>query len=362
MTASEIDRTDSLTGTRVLAVDDSHSICILISRWLQKEGYVCDVANNVDEALDKLQNNEYHLVISDIMMPGRTGIDLLEILKKSYQNIAVIMATAVDNRETAIKTLQLGAYGYVMKPFDKNEFLISVVNALERRRLTLASREYEKRLEQEVRERTDDIRRREEEIALRLISASGYRDEETGEHIKRLGLYSAKMAEALGWNLEKLDYLRVAAPMHDVGKIGIPDEVLRKPGKLTPEEFEIIKKHTTIGEQILTGTDIPLLNMAAEIALSHHEKWDGSGYPNKIAGEQIPEEARIVAIADVYDALSNNRVYRAAMPEEKVLAIMKEGRGSHFDPTLFDLFLDILPEFRLILKKHGDIMCVRPTG
>jgi len=361
MIVNEMNSPASFSGAQVLAVDDSHSICILISRWLQKEGYLCDIANNVDEALDKLTSNQYQLVISDIMMPGRTGIDLLEILKDSYPHIAVIMATAVDNRETAIKTLQLGAYGYVMKPFDKNEFLISVVNALERRRLTLASREYEKRLEEEVRERTDDIRRREEEIALRLISASGYRDEETGEHIKRIGLYSAKIAESLGWKLGDIDFLRVAAPMHDVGKIGIPDEVLLKPGKLTPEEFEIIKKHTIIGERILGGSNIQLLNMAAEIALSHHEKWDGSGYPNGIAGENIDASARIVAIADVYDALSNDRVYRAAMPEEKVLAIMKEGRNSHFDPNLFDLFLELLPQFRMILKAHRDVVQVRPA-
>jgi putative two-component system response regulator len=149
--------------------------------------------------------------------------------------------------------------------------------------------------------------------------------------------------------------------MHDVGKIGIPDEVLLKPGKLTPEEFEIIKKHTIIGERILGGSNIQLLNMAAEIALSHHEKWDGSGYPNGIAGENIDASARIVAIADVYDALSNDRVYRAAMPEEKVLAIMKEGRNSHFDPNLFDLFLELLPQFRMILKAHRDVVQVRPA-
>ncbi|MBI5556382.1 MAG: response regulator [Deltaproteobacteria bacterium] len=347
-------------ATKILAVDDTQSIGTMISRWLASEGFGCDTATNVDDALDLLQQQQYELIISDIMMPGRNGIELLEIVKEVYPDTAVIMATAVDDRKTAVNTLQLGAFGYVIKPFDRNEFIINVVNALERRRLTIASKEYEHRLEQEVRDRTRDIRRREEEIALRLISASGYRDEETGEHIKRLGLYSAAMAEALGWEQEIIDYLRIAAPMHDVGKIGIPDEVLRKPGKLSADEFQIIKGHSEIGERILGGSSIPLLQLAASIALSHHEKWDGSGYPQGLRGEAIPAAARIVAVADVYDALSNDRVYRAAMPEEKVLQIMNEGKGSHFDPEIHACFYNILPVFREILAECKDQVSSAP--
>jgi putative two-component system response regulator len=347
-------------ATKILAVDDTQSIGTMISRWLASEGFGCDTATNVDDALDLLQQQQYELIISDIMMPGRTGIELLEIVKEAYPDTAVIMATAVDDRKTAVNTLQLGAFGYVIKPFDRNEFIINVVNALERRRLTIASKEYEHRLEQEVRDRTKDIRRREEEIALRLISASGYRDEETGEHIKRLGQYSAAMAEAMGWEQEIIDYLRIAAPMHDVGKIGIPDEVLRKPGKLSADEFQIIKGHCEIGERILGGSSIPLLQLAASIALSHHEKWDGSGYPQGLRGEAIPAAARIVAVADVYDALSNDRVYRAAMPEEKVLQIMNEGKGSHFDPEIYDCFYGNLPLFRKILAECRDQVSSAP--
>jgi len=259
-----------------------------------------------------------------------------------------IMLTAVDERETAVRALGLGAYGYILKPFEAEEVVINVLNALERRRLALLSRDYAHRLEREVRARTDDVREREEELVLRLMSASEYRDDETGSHIRRIGLYCAELADKMGWEREKVDAIRLAGAMHDIGKIGVPDHVLQKPGKLTPEEFEIIKTHTRIGARILSGTDIPLLRMAAEIALSHHERWDGGGYPNGLAGPRIPLVARIAAIADVYDALISPRVYRPALPEEKALEIIRAERGKHFDPAVVDCFLECLPALRHI--------------
>jgi len=237
---------------------------------------------------------------------------------------------------------------HVIKPFDNNELVISVVNALERRRLTLQSQAYEHRLEEEVRERTKDIRRREEEIALRLVSASEFRDEETGAHIRRIGLYVAVLAQAMGCPQEEVESIRVAGPMHDIGKIGVPDHILLKPGKLTREEFETMKSHSDIGASILSGSDVPLLHMARDIAQSHHEKWDGSGYPGHLAGEQIPRAARLVAVADVYDAFVHDRVYRPAMPDDQALGIMQENCGSQFDPDVFECFLRMLPEFRRI--------------
>ena len=264
------------------------------------------------------------------------------------------MATAVDNRETALLSLEKGAFGYTIKPFERNEFIINIFNALERRRIILEHEDYERHLEQEVRDRTEDIRNREEQIALHLISASGYRDEETGQHIKRIGLYGAILAKKIGWSQEMIDYIRVAGPMHDVGKIGIPDEILRKPGKLSPEEFAIIQQHPQIGAQILEDSSIPLLQMAHEIALYHHEKWDGSGYPHGLKNDAIPVSAQIVALVDVYDALSNDRVYRAALPEEKVISIMQEGSGRHFNPQMFESFLQVLSALREILSAHGD--------
>lgn len=339
---------------RILVVDDEILICKMVSRWLVGDGYGSDIAGSANEALQLLKDKRYDLLISDINMPQVTGIELLQRVKELYPEMAVIMATAVDQRDTAIQALLLGAYAYIIKPFHKNEFLINVVNALERRRLTLESKRHQEILEQEVRERTADIRNREEEIALHLISAAGHRDEETGEHIKRLGLYSVAMAEALGWDQERIDYIRVAAPMHDVGKIGIPDKILLKPGKLTTDEFEIIKGHPKIGGDILGGTSIPLLQMATEIALYHHEKWDGSGYPHGLSGGDIPETARIVAVADVYDALSHDRVYRKAYSEPEVLSIIEGKKGSHFDPAIFKCFTVTLPEMKQILQVYQD--------
>ena len=330
----------------ILVVDDEPLISDIIAKCLEAEGYDCDISYSAEEALGKLEQGVFSLVISDIMMPGKTGIELLGLIKEKYPDMAVIMVTAVDDRKTAVKALQLGAYGFVIKPFDLNEIAISVVNALERRRLYIQSRQYEARLENDVRLRTADVHRREEEICLRLTSACEYRDTETGSHNRRLGMYCYLLAGALGWEERFWDEIRIAACMHDIGKIGVPDVILFKEGLLTFQEFDIIKTHTTMAAQILSGSDISLLNMALDIALSHHEKWNGTGYPCGLAGERIPESARMVAILDVYDALVHKRVYRPALTEEETLEIMIKDRGTHFDPRIFDAFLHIIPEIR----------------
>ena len=339
---------------KILVADDEPYLREIISEWLRAEGYACAAAVDGNDAWDKLQREEYSLLLSDIKMPGRTGLELLTMTKERFPDVAVVMMTAVDDRETAIGTVQNGAYGYVIKPFEHNEVVISVENALERRRLTLASQENERRLEETVRARTAEVRRTQEEIALRLVAASEYRDEETGAHIRRIGLYASALAEGLGWDEPAVDDIRVAAPMHDIGKIGVSDAILLKPGKLTPEEFEVVKTHGEIGAGILKGSDIPLLRMAKDVALSHHERWDGSGYPHGLAGEAIPESARIVAVADVCDALVTKRVYRPALPEDEALDIMKNREGGHFDPVVFECFLDVLPEFRRIRTEVAD--------
>jgi response regulator RpfG family c-di-GMP phosphodiesterase len=212
----------------------------------------------------------------------------------------------------------------------------------------------EEALEREVLKRTQSIRLREEEIAMRLLAAAATRDGETGSHVRRIGMYAAAIGEALGWATARIADLRVAAPMHDVGKIGIPDAILRKPGALSAEEFRIMQDHTVIGARMLGHSDIPLLCMAREIALGHHEKWDGRGYPQRIAGEDIPIAARIVTIVDVYDAMVHRRVYKAAIPEPEVLAAMSQGAGRDFDPNLFEIFLGILPAIRAIRDSHMD--------
>ena len=335
----------------ILIVDDEPHICDLLTRWFTADGYRCTYAASGETALGLLAGKKFGLVVSDIMMPGMSGIDLLKAIRIFSADTAIIMATAVGDRQTAIMSLELGAYGYVLKPFDRNEILISVANALERRRVTLVMREYERNLEQKIVERTAQVRQREEQIIFRLLSASEDRDDETGAHIRRIGMYSAAMAGELGWEPEAVDDIRLAAPMHDVGKIGIPDRILQKPAKLTPSEFEIMKTHTSIGGRILDNPDVPLLQMAKEIALSHHEKWNGSGYPSGLVGEAIPEAGRIVAVVDVYDALVYDRVYRAALPEEQALSMINAGNGTHFEPRMVDCFMSLLPAIRRIRAK-----------
>ena len=209
-------------------------------------------------------------------------------------------------------------------------------------------------LEEKVREQTADIRRANEEVIDRLVSAAQWSDEETGMHIRRTGLLSEVLARAAGWFGDDVETIRQAAPMHDIGKIGIPDAILQKPGKLTPEEFAVMKTHTRIGADILSGSQSPMLQMARDIALNHHERWDGKGYPRGLAGKAIPESARIVAIVDVYDALTHDRVYRPAMPESEVLTIMQQGAGTQFDPLLMTFFFLHLSEIRRIAKEHPD--------
>ena len=341
-------------NTRILVVDDEPYVREILRRWLEAEGYECAQADNADDALNALHEGDYHLLISDIRMPGMSGLELLVRLRSQLPDVAVIMVTAVDDRSTAVTALELGAYGYVIKPFGRNEVLINVVNALERRRMEVAGRDYQQLLEDEVRERTAEIQRREEEISLRLISAAAFRNEETGSHIRRMGLYAELLASALTWRREEIEAIRLAAPMHDVGKIGIPDTILLKPGELTTKEFQIIKTHTQIGAHILEGSRIPLLRLAKEIALSHHERWDGSGYPRGLQGDAIPASGRLVAVVDVYDALVHDRVYRPAMTEDEAVEIMINGRGTHLDPRLLDTFLDLLPEIRRIQEQVAD--------
>jgi response regulator RpfG family c-di-GMP phosphodiesterase len=220
-----------------------------------------------------------------------------------------------------------------------------------------AAREHllrEERLETEVRARTASIRLREEEVAMRLLSAAATRDGETGGHVRRIGLYAAVLGEALGWDRTSCENIRIAAPMHDIGKIGIPDAILRKPGRLTSDEFRIMQQHTVIGARMLEGSDIPLLKVAAEVALCHHEKWNGSGYPNGLKGIEIPISARIVTIVDVYDAMISRRVYKPAIPEQEVIASMRAASGVDFDPEIFEVFTGVIDTMRDIREKFAD--------
>jgi putative two-component system response regulator len=347
-------RVNPPADARLLVVDDEPFVRDLLARWIKDEGYASLTADGPAAARDCLERHAVDLVTLDIRMPGGSGLDLLDEIKERWADTAVLILTAEGNKDSAIRALTAGACGYLCKPVDRQEFRIQVRNGLERRRLIIENREYTHRLEDKVRDQTLALRRAHEETICHLLKASLYRDEETGAHIKRTGWYSELLAGAIGWSREQADLIRLAAPMHDIGKIGIPDAILRKPGSLTSDEFAVMRTHSQIGAAMLARSESPTLQMAREIALCHHERWDGNGYPAALRDTAIPEAARIVAIVDVYDALSHDRVYRPAMCEPEVLSIMRRGRGLHFDPFLFDAFMSILPEMHAIAQSMTD--------
>jgi putative two-component system response regulator len=338
----------------MLVVDDEEHVRCLLSRWLHDAGYQCLQAKNGLEACDLLQEQEVALLTLDISMPDGSGLRLLEWIRERYPDTAVIMLTGEANTEVAVAALTGGACGYLLKPIDRDQLLFQVRRGLERRSLIFDKRNYTLMLERRVREQTRELRRAYEEAIHRLVSACTYRDVETGGHIRRTGLLSECLSRAAGWRAADAENLRLAAPMHDVGKIGIPDSILQKPGRLTSAEFEVMKQHTIIGAEILAGSESAMLQLAQTIALYHHEKWNGRGYPAGLSGTEIPQAARIVAIVDVYDALTHGRIYREAMSEAEALALMIEKSGSHFDPDLLDLFLSLLPEMRKISHEVED--------
>lgn len=340
--------TSSSQTPRILVVDDERYVREIVRRWLERVGYECVCAEDFNVAAEFLQTQTFDVVTSDISMPGQSGMELLKIIKDKYPETAVLMLTANADTRLAIQALTLGAYGYLLKPVEQEELLCQIERALEHRRLVVENREYTNLLEWKVREQTRHIRLAHEETIQRLVTACMFRDDETGGHIKRTGLSSALVAQAAGWSTEMVELIQLAAPMHDVGKVGIPDSILRKPGKLTPEEFRIMQQHTVIGADMLSGSLSPVLQMAEQIAHFHHERWDGTGYPNRLAGEDIPKAARILAIIDVYDALTHDRVYRRALPEEQVLQIIEDGRGTHFDPSIVKAFFEALPGIRTV--------------
>jgi len=336
---------------RILIVEDDPAVRTMLSRLLAGEGYSCVTAPDAERALRLLESDGFSLLVTDLRLPGNSGTELLRAVKKRRPDVVVLVMTEEGNRETAVQSVELGAHAYLIKPLNEDNVVLNIANALQQRRIALLSQEYERKLEQTVRQQTDELRLSREEIALRLMTAQHFRHDESGAHVRRIGLYAEVLAEGMGKPPEERNDLRLAAPIHDVGKIGVPDSILLKPGPLDPAETEIMKTHTTIGGRILEGSALPLVNMARDIALYHHEKWNGAGYPEGLAGEAIPEPARIVAVLDVYDALTHERVYRPAFTEEKALEIMSEGRGSHFDPHIYDVFMRSLDELRRIKRE-----------
>ncbi len=339
---------------RILVVDDQDIVRVALLRTLRKHGFTCFEAPDAFKTLEILDTENIDLVLSDIKMPGMTGLNLVKSVAHRIPEIAFVMVSSVDNTEMAMECLRHGAYGYVLKPFKTNDILIAVANALRRRMLELDYQDREALLARRVQEQTLEIKASREEVALRLISASEHRDNETGAHVRRIGLYAALMGRFLEWEEDRIETIRAAAPMHDIGKIGVPDRILQKDGPLTEEEWIIMKTHTTMGANILKDSTVPFIQMGARIAACHHEKWDGSGYPRGLKGEKIPIEARITCLVDIYDALIHRRVYKRPWEESDVLAYLKENSGKLFDPQLVKVFFQEFGHFREVMLLHPD--------
>lgn len=350
--------TEAVAGPRVLVVDDDRAAVRTMRRLLELNGYQADGAGSVSAARELLAQTGYALVLCDVNMPGGSGLDLLESVAREFPDTATVMVTGVDDREVAERALKMGAYGYVIKPFERNEILIGVSNALRRRELEIENRQHRARLANQIQERTahlwtalqeveqaqERLRESHELTISKLAIAAEYRDGATALHVDRMSQYAALLASKLGKDDREIRAIGLASMMHDVGKIGVPDRILLKPGKLDPEEFEVVRTHCEIGHRILHDPSSELLALAASIALTHHEWFDGSGYPQGLAGESIPAEGRIAAIADVFDALTSNRVYRRALALGEAVDIMTAERGTHFDPAMLDVFLGALDE------------------
>jgi len=339
---------------RILVVDDDPKVRDALGNLIEGLGHDCTCVASASQARDELQAGRFDLMLCDINMPGESGLDLARHVLRSGPDVAVVMATAVDNADVAETAIELGAYGYLIKPTGRNEMRITVSNALRRRELELRHRAHANHIEEAVEKRTSELRISREDTIQRLAKAAEFRANETAEHNQRMSHYCRLLAERLGVSAKRCEEIRLASVMHDVGKVGVSDLVLLKPGKLTDDEFAQIKAHPEIGYRILTGSSSPLLELGATIALTHHEKWAGSGYPRGLAGEAIPIEGRIAAVADVFDALTSHRVYRDAWPLDRTIEQLVRDKGSHFGPDVVDLFLESMDEVLQLKERYAD--------
>ncbi len=339
---------------RILIVEDDAITLRRLLHFLEKWGHGVVTARNGKDALQKFFADDFDLIITDWMMPGMDGLEMVShVINAQKPYVYIILLTSRGEKNDVVKALSKeGVDDYIVKPFDPDELRARISVGERTVKLERTLQEYSHGLENIVKKQTLVIRQTQEETIYRLLAALESRDDETGGHVRRIALFSVLLAEANGLTNDEIEDLRLAAPMHDIGKIGVPDAILRKPSFLTDLEYDIMKTHTSIGAQILSESSYPMLQLAHDIALTHHEKWNGTGYPNGLAGKDIPLAGRIVALVDVYDALGHDRVYHKALPENEVLKIMTKGRGDHFDPEIFDLFMKRLADFKTISKEN----------
>lgn len=337
----------------VLIVDDTKTNIDVLINGLSNEEYDIAVSLDGPSAIETANYLHPDLILLDIMMPGMDGYEVCQILKSNptTSKIPVIFLTALDQVKNKTKGFKIGCVDYISKPFDVTEVRLRIKTHLELSLVRIILEQQNEILDKKIKARTKDLadanaklKESQIEVIMRLGLATEMRDDCTGEHVKRIRSMVELLAKKKGIPEEECKLWGLASTMHDIGKVGIPDAILLKPGKLTNEEFTIIKTHSSIGSKVLAGSNFKLLQMAQEIALNHHEKWNGEGYPNGISGDDIPLPARITALADVFDALSSSRPYKGPWPIERVIALLKEESGKHFDPELTRIFIESIPE------------------
>lgn len=348
---------EALPHERIFLVDDEPSNLKLLERTLRRNGYQGLVAlQDPREVVPLYKEARPDLILLDLNMPHMDGYQVLNALVELKDPLLppVVVITAQDGKQDLLRALSAGARDYLTKPFDRNELLMRVRNLLDAQLAHKFMADQKQVLEDMVRERTRELRQTQLQVVQRLGMAAEYRDEETGNHILRMSHVCAVLARTLGWDEAQCELILHASPMHDVGKIGIPDSILLKPGPLDAHERDIIQRHTLIGGHLLAGNDSELMEMAREIALTHHEKWDGTGYPHGLRDQEIPLCGRIAALADVFDALLSERPYKAAWPLERALELIRSQSGAHFDPSVVAAFEAELPAILEIRERFAD--------
>lgn len=346
------------TTASVLVVDDDSFQRRLLSLWLEAEGYEVRSAANAPETWDSIASAQPDLILLDVLLPVTTGYEIARHLKsqKATAGIPIIMISGLDDRNARLQGLREGAEDFLLKPVDRSELAVRVRNLLNLKNYSDLLRHNNRILERQVDEKTQQVRRQCIETVYTLTRAAEYRDETTGNHVSRISHYSATLSEYLGMDSAFRDQIFYASPMHDIGKLAIPDHILLKPGPLEPNEWAIMRTHTTLGREILLGNNSPYLEMGADIALHHHELWDGTGYPSGLAGEKIPLAARIMGICDVYDAMRSKRPYKVAHTHEETINVIRNGdrriRPGQFDPQILDAFYACSQQFKQI---YGEI-------